>query len=63
MTVEVCATNCDGFSYYGVENGNDCYCGNEVIGAATTTGCITQCPGNPNEICGGPNNKMNLYQK
>ena len=30
MTVEYCASYCQGFNYIGVEGGNSCYCGNTV---------------------------------
>ena len=58
LTQEYCAQLCANkkMSLAGVENGNECYCGNAVkAGAATAadTDCNTGCLGNPREKCGG----------
>lgn len=53
-----------GFSFAGVESGNECHCGNEVNRKATPTPalkfCNTPCTGNKTEMCGG-DNSLNLY--
>ena len=62
VTREGCACLCHqkGFMLAGVENGNNCYCGNGTGGAfcggAATTGCDQACTGNATQTaCGGPN--------
>ena len=66
--VEQCASGCIGFTYFGVEYGAECYCGN-TIGAGSNvvagstpdvTGCNMVCSGNATEYCGGPN-RLNVY--
>ncbi|GAB7347896.1 hypothetical protein MBLNU459_g5419t1 [Dothideomycetes sp. NU459] len=63
MSVEYCQTYCTGlgYPYSGVEDGTQCYCDLAVNPSARfdfsgnyTTGCITSCPGNRSEWCGGP---------
>lgn len=61
MTVEKCAGFCAGFKYFGVESGGECYCGNDLGGAAAPEAeCSELCAGNPAEWCGGPD-RLNLY--
>ncbi|KAG7287091.1 hypothetical protein NEMBOFW57_006596 [Staphylotrichum longicolle] len=61
MTVEKCAGFCGGFKYFGVESGGECYCGNDLGGAAGPEAeCSELCAGNPAEWCGGPD-RLNLY--
>jgi hypothetical protein len=61
MTVEMCATFCDGYEYFGVEYGSECYCGNDLAGeAAAEADCSILCAGSASEWCGGPN-RLNLY--
>ena len=68
-TIESCAAGCVGFTYFGVEFGNECYCGN-TLGTGSvaqpstdpaTNGCSMLCNGNSTEYCGGPN-RLNMYQ-
>jgi len=67
MTVELCTTACaaGGFTYAGLEYGQECYCGNALVNGATvssvSTQCLMPCAGNSAEICGGPN-AINLYK-
>jgi len=49
-----------GFSYAGVEYGNQCFCGNTAALNPTTTGCTMACTGNSTEICGG-SYKINVF--
>ena len=61
MTVETCASFCQGFKYFGVEYARECYCGNELAGAAAPeTECSYVCDGAPAEFCGGAA-RLNVY--
>ncbi|KAF2239089.1 WSC-domain-containing protein [Viridothelium virens] len=58
MTLESCASFCSGYTYFGTEYANECYCGNSIVGSntvTTTTSCSTTCAGNTTEYCGGGN--------
>ncbi|KUJ19894.1 WSC-domain-containing protein [Mollisia scopiformis] len=63
MTLEFCAAYCANYKYFGVEYGDECYCGNAL---ATTTSpatdgrCSMSCASNSAEICGGSYG-MNIY--
>ena len=67
--VEICETACEGYTYFGVEFANQCYCGNALMDGSTlqtstdpaTNGCNMICTGNTTEYCGGPN-RLNVYQ-
>ncbi|KZF20208.1 WSC-domain-containing protein [Xylona heveae TC161] len=62
-TVESCYTFCSGYSYFGVEYSDECYCGNTLSTGsvpATDNGCTMPCAGNSTEMCGGPN-RLDLY--
>ncbi|KAK4464718.1 WSC domain-containing protein, partial [Cladorrhinum samala] len=66
MTVALCATACSGYSYFGVEYGRECFCGNKINTANGSTPtslseCSFPCPGNPAEFCGA-GNRLNLYR-
>lgn len=62
MTVEMCAAFCDSYSYFGVEYGKECYCGNSFSGspAAQEGDCSFLCPGNSTEFCGA-GNRINVW--
>ncbi|KAL8735064.1 MAG: hypothetical protein Q9181_002948 [Wetmoreana brouardii] len=65
MTVEKCAASCNAFTYFGVEYGRECYCGNSLSpGSVNSTGtdCKFPCPGNSAETCGA-GNRLDLYRK
>ena len=61
FTIELCEAACQGYTYFGMEYSNQCYCGNTILGGAanqtssvpTTNGCSMTCTGNQNEYCGG----------
>ncbi|KAK3327788.1 WSC domain-containing protein [Cercophora scortea] len=56
MTVEFCAAYCNGYTYFGVEYSQECFCGNDILGGSTTATdgrCSMVCSGNPLQICGG----------
>lgn len=58
LTVELCTSFCAGYTYFGVEYGQECYCGNTLLaGSALVTDgrCSMTCAGNVTELCGGPN--------
>ncbi|EXJ88228.1 hypothetical protein A1O1_05158 [Capronia coronata CBS 617.96] len=64
MTLQYCAGNCTGPTYFGVEYGRECYCGNTLaVGSVTATDgrCSMTCAGNSSTICGGPNG-LTMYQ-
>ncbi|KAK0609405.1 hypothetical protein B0T14DRAFT_387181, partial [Immersiella caudata] len=50
-----CAVLCEGWRYFGVENGNECFCGNELDHTTLTAEdeCSTPCTGDSDEVCGG----------
>ena len=66
--VEKCASECTAFTYFGVEYGAECYCGNAIVGGSAlvagstpdVTGCDMVCSGNATEYCGG-SNRINMY--
>lgn len=68
-TYESCAAACLGYEFFGVEYGNQCFCGNTVGNGAVlqtsnnpdVNGCGMFCQGNSSEYCGGPN-RMNVFQ-
>ncbi|KAH8977906.1 WSC domain-containing protein [Lactarius hatsudake] len=65
MTIESCVTFCNyrKYLYAGLENGEDCYCGNYLAESAKIglpSRCSVKCPGNSNEICGAGHH-LNLY--
>ena len=57
LTLEMCYQECAGFKYYGVQNGDGCFCSNTYgsQGKAYERDCSIQCPGNTNQTCGGAN--------
>ncbi|KAF2478258.1 WSC-domain-containing protein [Lindgomyces ingoldianus] len=64
MTVKVCATYCSGYMYFGVENGQECYCGNAIPVMSlpvTDNQCNIPCADHVLEICGG-SNRLGVYQ-
>ena len=63
MTIEYCASNCTGYTYFGVEFGNECYCGNSLGAGSVRTAegdCDMNCPGKTKEVCGA-GNRLTLY--
>ncbi|MCJ1476788.1 hypothetical protein MMC13_005457 [Lambiella insularis] len=69
FTIELCAAACVGYTYFGMEYSNECYCGNTLgVGSVAqtstvpaTNGCSMLCTGNSTEYCGGAS-RLNLYQ-
>ncbi|RFU34935.1 hypothetical protein B7463_g1422, partial [Scytalidium lignicola] len=65
MTLEECAANCVGYTYWGVEYGGECYCGNTLaatsVPAAEQGDCNFVCPGDAFEFCGA-GNRLDMYK-
>ncbi|KAK5658489.1 hypothetical protein OQA88_1880 [Cercophora sp. LCS_1] len=64
MTLESCATYCNGYTYFATEYGRECYCGNSLNDGsipATQTDCSMTCAGNPFQYCGA-GNRLELYR-
>lgn len=60
MTFETCRDYCDGYNYFGLENANECFCGNEYrlpLELVDQTECNMECPTCPDCLslvpCGG----------
>lgn len=65
MTVEACQAKCAGYTYFGVEYGRECYCGNTMAASATLkpdSDCNMICAGDKWEYCGA-GNRLNVYVK
>jgi hypothetical protein len=63
MTVENCAAFCQGYTYFGTEYGDECYCGNAFANPTSETpqsDCGFICAGNATELC-GDGNRLSLY--
>ncbi|KAL8688550.1 MAG: hypothetical protein Q9218_005568, partial [Villophora microphyllina] len=64
MTIELCASSCAPYAWFGVEYGSECYCGNSPnTGSAKValTDCSFLCPGNATEYCGA-GDRLQMYQ-
>jgi hypothetical protein len=55
-SIEECATDCQGYTYFGLYDGNDCVCGNafDLVSEVSESNCNIPCTGNAAEFCGGP---------
>ncbi|KAK0750306.1 WSC domain-containing protein, partial [Schizothecium vesticola] len=63
ITLQSCATFCAGYTYFGTENGNECFCGNTLHVSAvkkSETNCQKTCSGNASLICGDAS-RLSLY--
>jgi len=67
LTVRSCLSYCNtnNFAYAGVENGNQCFCGNSIANTSLplpAAHCSTKCNGNATETCGG-GWRIEIFQK
>ncbi|KAM7215505.1 WSC domain containing protein [Rhypophila decipiens] len=65
MSLEACSSFCTGFTYWGVEDGQECFCANAITEGSTQTSLDQfnkQCKGAPTELCGGAA-RMMVYQR
>ncbi|KAF2873914.1 hypothetical protein BDV95DRAFT_593207 [Massariosphaeria phaeospora] len=65
MTVETCATFCNGAKYFGVEYGKECYCGSVLNAGSVLQGandCAMVCAGSSTQYCGA-GDRLNIYEK
>ncbi|KAF5334900.1 hypothetical protein D9611_010018 [Ephemerocybe angulata] len=59
LTPQVCNSLCASYNYAGVENGNECYCGNNISNNGATgnilpaSSCSVACTGDASQKCGG----------
>ncbi|KAI1310047.1 heme peroxidase [Xylaria venustula] len=64
LTLELCASNCAGFTYFGAEYGRECYCGQSIDFRSNVTDdadCNMVCGGDETEYCGG-SNRLEMYR-
>ncbi|VBB73184.1 Putative protein of unknown function [Podospora comata] len=53
MTAEKCAAHCSNYSYFGLEYGRECWCGNsKPKNPAPETDCSFPCSGDDSQLCG-----------
>jgi len=55
MSIELCAQLCVGYQYFGVQFGDQCFCGNIYGTQGASNNCSMKCQSNATEICGGTN--------
>ncbi len=64
VTVETCASFCSEYTYFGLEYGEQCLCGDSCVAPDcspnVSTDCDFQCAGGSSEICGA-GNRLSLY--
>lgn len=63
MTLDKCANFCQGYMYFGVEFGTECYCGSYFNSGSVVTAdsdCSMTCPGNQLQLCGA-GNRLTTY--
>ena len=64
MTLDKCATFCEGYKYFGAEWSIQCFCGNEMLASAALvndSNCDMLCGGNIEELCGA-GDLLSVYQ-
>ncbi|GAB1311342.1 WSC domain-containing protein [Madurella fahalii] len=61
MTAQKCAEHCANYSYFGVEYGRECWCGNSPPNTpAPESECSFRCAGDDSQICGA-GNRINVW--
>ena len=54
MTLELCSHLCQGYRYFGVQNGGSgCFCGTKYGRYGPSNKCAMACAGDRAQICGG----------
>ncbi|KAH8908184.1 hypothetical protein BR93DRAFT_604335 [Coniochaeta sp. PMI_546] len=55
VTLETCADACSTFAFFGITNGDTCYCGTDIGSAPLVAfdSCNVRCTGDAQELCGG----------
>ena len=55
LTIATCSRICKDYNYFGLQDGDGCYCGNDdsKFIPVSPDECNQPCSGNKNEICGG----------
>lgn len=48
-----CASQCSGYDYFALYNGNQCFCGSSAPSGGADGSCDISCVGYPSETCGG----------
>lgn len=64
MSYSACASFCSTWTYFGVEYGRECYCGNAYSAPSTlspATDCKMKCTGDATQVCGA-GNRMNVFR-
>jgi len=64
MTLESCAQDCTGYTYFETEYSRGCYCGNAFSAGSVPVAdatCSSPCAGNMLELCGG-SRLLTVYQ-
>ncbi len=64
MTLEMCATFCSGYKYFGAEWSTECWCGNDFIAGAAQVDikqCSMTCGGNSGQLCGN-GDRLTVYE-
>lgn len=65
MTLEDCGEFCEGFTFFGVQYGRECYCGNALkvgsVPAENQADCSFPCPGDRASLCGA-GMRLQLYK-
>lgn len=61
LTAELCASACAAYTYFGLEFGKECFCGNDYTGSpASPADCAIRCEGNSAQLCGG-RDRISVY--
>lgn len=67
MTLDICGSFCANYTYFGVKNDGECYCGKSLgLGSTRADGCSMLCPGHielnhgVSEDCGG-SGRLSLF--
>lgn len=64
MTIEKCSATCKGFTFFGLEYGRECYCGNIINASGEETEdseCTFPCSGDDSQTCGA-NDLLDVYK-